>query len=133
MSFNNSALATETVLTFLRAKFPGTVTSLDPIMKSLALLQVGEIIEFVLLLSDSCITQVGKVKLSAAAAAAAAEGGGSSKDRERLDIIFSELKACKDDSQQRSWALYDDYAVIVEYLEELITLLVLRGEKSFIY
>jgi hypothetical protein len=33
------------------------------------------------------------------------------------------LKDCKDDSQQRSWALYDDYAVILEYLDELLSIL----------
>lgn len=49
---------------------------------------------------------------------------GSHHDRDRLNVIFSELKECKDDSQQRSWALFDDYAVIMEYLEELLSILV---------
>ena len=39
-------------------------------------------------------------------------------------MIFSELLTIKDDSQQRSWALHEDEAIITEYLEELITILV---------
>ena len=46
-------------------------------------------------------------------------------DAVRLQVIFSELKACKDDSQQRGWALHEDEAVIIEYLEELLSILVL--------
>eukprot|EP00118_Oscarella_pearsei_P015869 m.146815 g.146815 ORF g.146815 m.146815 type:complete len:700 (+) comp38454_c1_seq4:14-2113(+) len=97
LSYDNSAGAIDAVLTFLKAKLPEVAAPLEPIAKSIAVLQVGEVVSGI--------------------------EGGSSKDRERLDIILSELKACKDDSQQRSWALHDDYAVIVEYLEELLTLL----------
>ena len=39
-------------------------------------------------------------------------------------MIFSEMAACKDDSQQRSWALHEDESVITEYLQELISILV---------
>ncbi|XP_071807661.1 NCK-interacting protein with SH3 domain-like [Asterias amurensis] len=46
-----------------------------------------------------------------------------SKDMERLMVIFSELTDCKNDSQQRSWALHEDEAVISEYLEELSSIL----------
>ncbi|XP_041350537.1 NCK-interacting protein with SH3 domain-like [Gigantopelta aegis] len=44
-------------------------------------------------------------------------------DAVRLEVIFSELKACKDDSQQRGWALHEDESVIMEYLEELLSIL----------
>nr|KAG5691816.1 hypothetical protein BaRGS_016628 [Batillaria attramentaria] len=47
----------------------------------------------------------------------------TSHDAQRLTVIFTELTACKDDSQQRSWALYEDEAVIHEYLEELLSIL----------
>ncbi|XP_072176871.1 NCK-interacting protein with SH3 domain-like [Diadema setosum] len=46
-----------------------------------------------------------------------------SRDHDRLEVIFTELTACKDDSQQRSWALHEDEAIISEYLEELISIL----------
>lgn len=48
----------------------------------------------------------------------------SSQDAIRLQVIFSEMAACKDDSQQRSWALHEDGSVITEYLQELISILV---------
>ena len=48
----------------------------------------------------------------------------SSQDATRLQVIFSEMAACKDDSQQRSWALHEDESVITEYLQELISILV---------
>ena len=48
----------------------------------------------------------------------------SSHDAQRLSVIFSELTACKDDSQQRSWALHEDEAIIQEYLQELLSILV---------
>ncbi|XP_030841299.1 NCK-interacting protein with SH3 domain [Strongylocentrotus purpuratus] len=46
-----------------------------------------------------------------------------SRDHERLEVIFKELTACKDDAQQRSWALHEDEAIISGHLEELITIL----------
>ncbi|XP_077983692.1 NCK-interacting protein with SH3 domain-like [Glandiceps talaboti] len=46
-----------------------------------------------------------------------------SYDAERLEVIFSELTSCKDDSQQRSWALHEDEAIILEYIQELTTIL----------
>ncbi len=48
----------------------------------------------------------------------------SSQDAVRLQVIFSEMAACKDDSQQRSWALHEDETIITEYLQELISILV---------
>nr|XP_006824184.1 PREDICTED: NCK-interacting protein with SH3 domain-like [Saccoglossus kowalevskii] len=47
----------------------------------------------------------------------------SGYDRERLEVIFSELITCKEDSQQRSWALHEDEPIILEYLEELVSIL----------
>ena len=45
-------------------------------------------------------------------------------DAVRLNVILSEMESCKDDSQQRSWALHEDEEVILEYLEELLSILV---------
>lgn len=45
-------------------------------------------------------------------------------DANRLKIIFTELTSCKEDSQQRSWMLYEDEAIIVEYIKELTEILV---------
>lgn len=44
-------------------------------------------------------------------------------DAERLKVIFTELTSCKEDSQQRSWMLYEDEAIIVEYIKELTSIL----------
>eukprot|EP00039_Didymoeca_costata_P015407 m.261250 g.261250 ORF g.261250 m.261250 type:complete len:724 (+) comp16217_c0_seq3:2230-4401(+) len=43
-------------------------------------------------------------------------------DNERLNIIFEELTAMKNDGQERSWAVSDETDVIQEYLEELLDL-----------
>ncbi|KAF7990249.1 hypothetical protein HCN44_000054 [Aphidius gifuensis] len=44
-------------------------------------------------------------------------------DANRLKIIFDELTSCKEDSQQRSWMLYEDESIIVEYIKELTSIL----------
>lgn len=44
-------------------------------------------------------------------------------DEKRLEVIFGDLARHRDDSQQRSWALYEDHAVIAGYLEELLQIL----------
>ncbi|XP_005992617.1 NCK-interacting protein with SH3 domain [Latimeria chalumnae] len=44
-------------------------------------------------------------------------------DEQRLEVIFADLARLKDDSQQRSWALYEDENVIACYLEELLVIL----------
>ncbi|XP_069045678.1 NCK-interacting protein with SH3 domain isoform X2 [Lepisosteus oculatus] len=44
-------------------------------------------------------------------------------DEQRLQVIFEDLARHKDDAQQRSWALYEDQAVIACYLEELLQIL----------
>lgn len=56
-------------------------------------------------------------------------------DANRLKIIFTELTSCKEDSQQRSWMLYEDESIIVEYIKELTEILVhnLGFAKQFHY
>lgn len=49
---------------------------------------------------------------------------GNTHDANRLRVIFKELMYCKEDSQQRSWMLYEDETVISEYISELISILV---------
>ncbi|XP_068568115.1 NCK-interacting protein with SH3 domain [Cebidichthys violaceus] len=44
-------------------------------------------------------------------------------DEQRLEVIFSDLARHRDDSQQRSWALHEDLALIACYLEELLKIL----------
>ncbi|XP_036415124.1 NCK-interacting protein with SH3 domain-like [Colossoma macropomum] len=44
-------------------------------------------------------------------------------DEQRLEVIFGDLARHRDDSQQRSWALYEDHALISCYLEELLQIL----------
>lgn len=48
----------------------------------------------------------------------------SSLDARRLHLALSELTKCKDDQQQRSWALYEDQSIIAEYLDEIASILV---------
>ena len=43
---------------------------------------------------------------------------------ERLREAFFQLKDCKDDTQQRGWAVHDDHHIILGYLKELLQLLV---------
>ncbi|XP_077583458.1 NCK-interacting protein with SH3 domain [Stigmatopora nigra] len=44
-------------------------------------------------------------------------------DEQRLEVIFDDLGRRRDDSQQRSWALHEDHALIACYLEELLKIL----------
>lgn len=44
-------------------------------------------------------------------------------DANRLQVIFDELTSCKEDEQQRSWMLHEDAPVIMDYLNELISIL----------
>lgn len=44
-------------------------------------------------------------------------------DEQRLEVIFGDLARHRDDSQQRSWALYEDHELIACYLEELLQIL----------
>lgn len=49
---------------------------------------------------------------------------GQTHDSQRLRSLFSELVDAKNDSEQRSWMLYEDEADITNYLTELIRILV---------
>lgn len=51
-------------------------------------------------------------------------------DARRLGVIFTELTSCKEDSQQRSWMLYEDETTIIEYIQELISILVSCGTDA---
>uniref|UniRef100_A0A4W4HEV5 SH3 domain-containing protein n=1 Tax=Electrophorus electricus TaxID=8005 RepID=A0A4W4HEV5_ELEEL len=44
-------------------------------------------------------------------------------DEQRLEVIFADLARHRDDAQQRSWALYEDHALIACYLQELLQIL----------
>lgn len=44
-------------------------------------------------------------------------------DEQRLEVIFGDLARHREDSQQRSWALHEDHALIACYLEELLKIL----------
>jgi hypothetical protein len=54
-------------------------------------------------------------------------------DARRLRVIFTELAFCKEDSQQRSWMLYEDETTIIEYIQELISILVSCGTNTLQY
>ncbi|KAM8915958.1 NCK-interacting protein with SH3 domain isoform 2-T2 [Spinachia spinachia] len=56
-------------------------------------------------------------------ASAALPQGQVCHDEQRLEVIFSDLARHRDDSQQRSWALHEDHALIACYLEELLKIL----------
>lgn len=43
---------------------------------------------------------------------------------ERIRDAFFMIKDCKDDTQQRGWAVHDDHHIISGYLSELLQLLV---------
>lgn len=49
---------------------------------------------------------------------------GMTHDSKRLQYIFSQLADCKNDSEQRTWMLYEDEDDIVQFLEELVEILV---------
>lgn len=49
---------------------------------------------------------------------------GDTHDAQRLRSLFSELADAKNDSEQRSWMLYEDEVDITNYLTELIRILV---------
>lgn len=48
----------------------------------------------------------------------------NSVDGCRLVALLEELRACKDDEQQRSWALHEDEHTITSHLTDLLDLLV---------
>lgn len=58
-------------------------------------------------------------------------------DSHRLKLIFGQLAECKNDSEQRTWMLHEDEDYIVQFLTELIEILVsierARLKKRAIY
>ncbi|XP_054728053.1 NCK-interacting protein with SH3 domain isoform X2 [Anastrepha obliqua] len=48
---------------------------------------------------------------------------GMTHDSKRLQYIFSQLADCKNDTEQRSWMLYEDEDDIMQFLEELVEIL----------
>lgn len=58
---------------------------------------------------------------------------GQTYDAQRLRIIFQDLADCKNDSQQRSWMLYEDELEITHYLTELVRILTDADPKICLY
>lgn len=52
---------------------------------------------------------------------------GETHDARRLRAIFADLADCKNDSEQRTWMLYEDEDDIVQYIQELTGILVRGG------
>lgn len=57
---------------------------------------------------------------------------GITHDSKRLQYIFAQLADCKNDSEQRTWMLYEDEDDIVQFLEELVEILVRPFSALFI-
>ncbi|XP_013393365.1 NCK-interacting protein with SH3 domain-like [Lingula anatina] len=93
LSYELSRVAVGTVVSTLKDKIPGVAMAMEEVLKNL---------------------------LHTQRESHSLEG---SQDAVRLQVIFSEISACKDDSQQRGWSLYEDESVILEYLEELLSIL----------
>ena len=50
----------------------------------------------------------------------------STHDGKSLHALVQELVKCKEDSQQRSWALHEDEGVITKCLKDVISIVVSR-------
>ncbi|XP_022081462.1 NCK-interacting protein with SH3 domain-like [Acanthaster planci] len=98
LSFTKCTMALSAAFSRVRDAVPSIAGPMDELLQSLQQMSNSSV-------SDGRVTLEG------------------SKDKERLEVIFAELTDCKNDSQQRSWALHEDEAVITEYLEELIAIL----------
>ena len=48
----------------------------------------------------------------------------SSADVDRLQHLFDLIRECRDDRQERSWAVRDDLSTIAGHLQEMLKLLV---------
>ncbi|XP_033150332.1 NCK-interacting protein with SH3 domain isoform X2 [Drosophila busckii] len=48
---------------------------------------------------------------------------GITHDSKRLQYLFSQLADCKNDTEQRTWMLYEDEDDIIQFLEELVEIL----------
>lgn len=59
---------------------------------------------------------------------------GITHDSKRLQYLFGQLADCKNDTEQRTWMLYEDEEDIIQFLEELVEILVrAHGYNMFIY
>lgn len=96
LSHELSQVAVHTVVSHLQHLLPKSVST--------ELSQILSLSETSLVINDSAIEET--------------------HDANRLKHIFKELTDCKEDSQQRSWMLYEDEHVISEYITELISILV---------
>ncbi|XP_060767036.1 NCK-interacting protein with SH3 domain-like [Neoarius graeffei] len=96
LSYELSRIAVGVVVGHLQATIPGAVAELEQVLLSL----------------------VESKDLSAAL-----PQGQVCHDEQRLEVIFNDLARHRDDSQQRSWALYEDHELIACYLEELLQIL----------
>ncbi|XP_072027426.1 NCK-interacting protein with SH3 domain-like [Amphiura filiformis] len=96
LSHDKSQLAIATVICHMRDSVPGLADAMEVVLANL------------------------ERRRTSSSSTLPLEGG---HDQERLQVIFQELTECKDDSQQRSWALHEDERIITDHLQELITIL----------
>jgi len=54
-----------------------------------------------------------------------------STDAKRLKELFFQLTECKNDEQQRSWAVHEDEGMIIELITELNQILVVKLNNIF--
>eukprot|EP00731_Ephydatia_muelleri_P002655 Em0001g2655a len=97
MSYKNTLTAVGGVLDFLKTKVPACSDMVEGLLRALQSSQTG--------VSTASGDQL------------------VSRDRERLRDAFFQIKDCKDDTQQRGWAVHDDHHIISGYLSELLQLL----------
>lgn len=96
ISFSESMHAAETTLRFVGTEIPLLSDTMDALIVALAASKISE---------DTDL----KVE--------------SSDDLERLTYLLDKIRECRDDRQERSWAVGDDQGTIMEYLEEILKLL----------
>lgn len=54
---------------------------------------------------------------------------GITHDSKRLQYLFAQLADCKNDTEQRTWMLYEDEEDIIQFLEELVEILVRQRDQ----
>lgn len=107
----------ETLQTLLLEHAPSTAAQLQQSLREIAAgAEVGVAAEDAMCRASRPSSSATVESHSAAAPATVPRGDGAG----RLQMIFNELRAAKDDYQQRNWAVYDDSDVILEYLSELM-------------
>lgn len=102
LSFDLSCEALRVVLTSLEQLYNGAI---NPYLEAVAIHVTGKV-------------ETPKVLL------------GVTYDSKRLQYIFSQLADCKNDTEQRTWMLYEDEEEIVQFLEELVEILVCSIQYS---